>query len=248
MPWLGLARRASSTEYSMQPLWRVSWLFKYSHKGGRLPYVIMAPRRLALLRLASKSMAPLRLAPLRSAPLKGKRSLQGGTRANLPWPFYRYRLSFAASIRRVRVTCFRSPLVTSLLRDFIDILELGSNLGCADWVKNPFEELVSILCLNLPPVTKPVFPSPISQSLLTVNAKKIGAASLLFVPVGTSSVYIVILRTGRGRGKHRGTEGTEREGQGKTCTAQSQVRITKTSGFKKNSGSIKNIRQGTLAV
>jgi hypothetical protein len=131
------------------------------------------------------------------------------------------------------------------LRDFIDVLELGSYLGCADWVKYPFEKLVSILCLNLPPVTKPVFPSPISQSLFTVNAKKIGAASLLFVPVGTSAVYIVILRTGRGRGKHRGTEGTEREGQGKMCTAQSQVRITKTSGFKKNSGSIKNSRQGT---
>ena len=106
-------------------------------------------------------------------------------------------------------------------------------------MKYPFEKLVSILCLNLPPVTKPVFPSPVSQSRLIVNAKKIGAASLLFVPVGASAVYIVILRTGRGRGKHRGTEGTEREGQGKMCTAQSQVRITKTSG------SIKNIRQGT---
>jgi len=50
----------------------------------------------------------------------------------------------------------------------------------------------------------------------------------------------------RGRGKHRATEGTEREEQGKTCTAQSQVRITKnssfekTSSFKKNSGSVKN--------
>lgn len=39
-----------------------------------------------------------------------KRSPQGGARANLPWPFYRYRLSFAATIRRARVTCFRSAL------------------------------------------------------------------------------------------------------------------------------------------
>ena len=42
--------------------------------------------------------------------LIGKRSPQGGARANLPWPFYRYRLSFAATIRRARVTCFRSAL------------------------------------------------------------------------------------------------------------------------------------------
>ena len=83
-------------------------------------------------------------------------------------------------------------LVTTLLIAYIAVLELGSYLGCADWVKYPFEELVSILCLNLPPVTKPVFPSPVSQSRLFVNAKKIGAASLLFVPVGTSAVYIVI--------------------------------------------------------
>lgn len=43
-------------------------------------------------------------------PLSRKRSPQGGARANLPWPFYRYRLSFAATIRRARVTCFRSAL------------------------------------------------------------------------------------------------------------------------------------------
>ena len=43
-----------------------------------------------------------------------------------------------------------------------------------------------------------------------------------------------------GRGKHRDTEGTEREGQGKTCTAQSQVRITNNLSFEKTSGSIKN--------
>ena len=53
--------------------------------------------------------------------------------------------------------------------------------------------------------------------------------------------------------RHRDTEtqrhrDTEREGQGKTCTAQSQVRITKNSSFEKTSGSIKNIRLGTLAV
>ena len=83
-------------------------------------------------------------------------------------------------------------LVTTLLIAYIAVLELGSYLGCADWVKYPFEELVSILSLNLPPVKKPVFPSPVSQSQLIVNTKKIGAASLLFVPVGTSAVYIVI--------------------------------------------------------
>ena len=42
--------------------------------------------------------------------VQSKRSPQGGARANLPWPFYRYRLSFAATIRRARVTCFRSAL------------------------------------------------------------------------------------------------------------------------------------------
>ena len=42
--------------------------------------------------------------------MAGKRSPQGGARANLPGPSYRYRLSFAAAIRRARVTCFRSAL------------------------------------------------------------------------------------------------------------------------------------------
>jgi len=111
-------------------------------------------------------------------------------------------------------------LVTTLLIAYINVLELGSYLGCADWVKYPFEKLVSILCLNLPPVTKPVFPSPVSQSRLIVNAKKIGAASLLFVPVGASAVYIVILRSGRGRGetqRHRG-HGERRAGEDVHCT------------------------------